>query len=569
MPGEDTNATGVDGAGGRHERSINIDRLTHTVPKIPLLIGYKNNQWVGISVQQWIVNVETYFNEENITDDRGKLRSYSRFINHEQGNISLLINHTPDLLNASTWDSFKENLCYLIDPLSSISFFDSFNNLFNVEWSPNVSLPEFITSAQKEVQEFIDATVNQFGISFSPEQRKLFLFGLLYRNVKSNFHKIINENFEIENSIPKNIQVLLSKSRQLNNGKIASNLSNKVSDVKNAVPILSANSVEKAKFEVPKTKNVFHNVSKNVNNNNAYRKNFKSQNDAGRLFCFNCESFGHGTNACCFNVFCSLCKSAHRRGSSTACRNTRWNPFDQNVYKHFKFIDSRNRQNGNNVYNFSGSNVIKRSNFAQKEGAGKVNYVSNASRESSRVSSRQSFRSNGGNRSPNQVANVNFIEQNDFKDVLNLGLCPAEAEFNMDDHENSVNLDVNNGLYNVFNGPKFDRKRNKNRFSYHFNDCKKRGYNVSSQFFDARNKNSGSHRQKRSSFENFNGSFFTNGERRNSDNGNFFCKYRRNYGNDSCANTYFSKKRSSQNFWKSGGVDQGFAIPPTLNRERS
>lgn len=95
----------------------------------------------------------------------------------------------------------------------------------NIKWDNKLSLPEYLTESQRSIQDFFDSVLSQFGVEFSDEQRKLILFFILYANSKPSYHKVLKESFDINNSVPKQIQTYLGKSQSLNTGKLASSSS--------------------------------------------------------------------------------------------------------------------------------------------------------------------------------------------------------------------------------------------------------------------------------------------------------------------------------------------------------
>src|SRR5678815_3004887 len=99
--------------------TLNIDRLTHSRPNIPILIGYIDDCWRGPSLNSWFAAIELYFADEGISTDSEKLRAYTRFLSHKEGNVSALILSTPELFQATSWLQFKTDLSLCLDPLNS------------------------------------------------------------------------------------------------------------------------------------------------------------------------------------------------------------------------------------------------------------------------------------------------------------------------------------------------------------------------------------------------------------------------------------------------------------------
>jgi hypothetical protein len=283
--------------------------------------------------------LDSYFAEEGIISDSEKLRLYNRFIDHKAGFVTSLINATPELLHARTWDDFKENLSCCLNPLSSVHCFDTYINLMNIRWDNKLSLPEYLTESQKVIQDFFDSALSQFGVEFSDEQRKLILFSNLYANAKPSFHKVLKENFDINNSVPKQIQSYLGKSQSLNTGRLAS-CSSKTSDFDKQCSVFATQSISN---NLPNMEKAHYNKysNSNVGSLNAVREkqvNYK-------LFCKNCESLGHATNQCIFSQYCTFCNQSHLRGSSYKCRNSTWNPFSNEAKSRIKVIDYNSAQN--------------------------------------------------------------------------------------------------------------------------------------------------------------------------------------------------------------------------------
>src|SRR5678816_788611 len=136
---------------------LNIDRLSHSRPNIPLLIGFVNNNWCGPQLSDWFNSVDAYFADEGITSDIEKLRAYIRFVSQKEGNVAYLVQSTPELRGAVSWESFKNDLSLVLNPLVSKSTFETFSDFVGTKWSPNHALPEFLTEAQRSLQSFIDS----------------------------------------------------------------------------------------------------------------------------------------------------------------------------------------------------------------------------------------------------------------------------------------------------------------------------------------------------------------------------------------------------------------------------
>src|ERR1700755_957057 len=424
MSESDNHNSGNVNESGLGRQTINIDRLTHTTPCIPLLVGFKNNAWIGIDAKAWMSLLDSYFAEEGIISDSEKLRLYNRFIDDKAGFVTSLINATPELLNARTWDDFKENLSCCLNPLSSVHCFDTYINLMNIRWDNKLSLPEYLTESQKVIQDFFDSALSQFGVEFSDEQRKLILFSNLYANAKPSFHKVLKENFDISNSVPKQIQSYLGKSQSLNTGRLAS-CSSKTSDFDKQCSVFATQSISN---NLPNMEKAHYNKysNSNVGSLNAVREkqiNYK-------LFCKNCESLGHATNQCIFSQYYTFCNQSHLRGSSFKCRNSTWNPFSNEAKSMIKVIDYNSAQN------------VQRCN-RNKNAQVSFNKVQFQSRNAQR-----NFRHNNNSlnvQSRNRNANVNFAQVSNEQKPLMHSFSPSQLRrekenLNSSDHCNNVNV---------------------------------------------------------------------------------------------------------------------------------
>lgn len=319
---------------------VNIERLFYHRTNIPLLVGYVNDEWEGITVAQWLSMVNDFFLEEKIYNDAEKLVAYQRFVDPRSTAFNIIQN-TPELKHATTWQAFSTGLLNVLNPLTTVSSFEYWSQYRHIQWEPNSVLQVYCSKIQKLLDDFENSTDHYFGARFDPKMKRIIIFATIYDCVPPEHRHKVVQFFNANLEYPEQIREYMSKT-----GRV---LENPFKNSKNKPSFKSAR-----ESTVSTVQSYSQATRKPASQPKAY-KDRQTQIDPNTTpKCFRCERYGHYTDKCVFKTFCSSCREYHQRGTQPQCANTTWNFRSPEALQRVQYISKNKPNNRNNASNQTG-----------------------------------------------------------------------------------------------------------------------------------------------------------------------------------------------------------------------
>ena len=137
-------------------------------------------QWTpGPTVEDWIGQLESYFDAESITDEALRIAESKRYLHPSEGDARKVVGHNPKLKTASTFKDFRDQLVKLYKLRVDSDPYGVIQSSLELEWGNVEGITSYAAGLEERLERIKEAAQSKFSFSICEKTARLFLLGVV------------------------------------------------------------------------------------------------------------------------------------------------------------------------------------------------------------------------------------------------------------------------------------------------------------------------------------------------------------------------------------------------------